>query len=164
MNRALYKVLIVLVAFTATRAYAVADLNLIGGASLLQGAAHQGYTETSPLMGASLLIGIGPFGSIGPIYENNLIFNGGSTGHRSYIGGIVHFDLASVIFVEGTLGATAINSGHGATSDSALGGGFNIGLNTGHGPGSSINPFLGYRYTPTKWGFRAPTETSSILG
>lgn len=136
-----------------TDAHALAELDVITGASLLQGPAHSGLSSISPLAGGTLLLSALPFFEIGPTYENNFIFNNGSLGHRSYLGGTVRFEPGSLLFIDGTLGVTSINYGQGGgTSDNALAGGFDVGLNLSHGSGTSVNPFVGYRYTPTKWG------------
>lgn len=134
-------------------AHAFAELDAIAGASLLQGPAHSGLTSISPLVGGSFLFSILPFIEIGPTYENNFIFNNGSLGHRSYLGGTLRFNTASILFIDGTLGVSSINYGQGGgTSDGALAGGFDVGLNLSQGMGTSVSPFVGYRYTPTKWG------------
>lgn len=136
-----------LLAFT-TSAKADVHLNIMGAASILQGSAHEGFTSVSPMLGASLLFGVAPMFSVGPVYENNFIFNGNQTGHRGYYGALARFNLGSVIFIDGTLGATSINSGSGSTSDLAFGAGANIGIHML----PFIYPFVGYRYTPTKAG------------
>lgn len=132
----------------STTAHADVELNAIGAVSFLEGAAHSGLTTVSPMLGASLLFGTIPTISLGPVYENNFVFNHGQTGHRSYFGALARFHVGSIVFVDGTIGGTSINTGSGSTSDLALGGGADIGIHML----PFIYPFVGYRYTPTKWG------------
>lgn len=137
----------------SVNARASVELDVITGVSLLQGPGNSGPSDLSPLAGGSLLFSALPYFEIGPTYENNFLLNHGSLGHRSYFGGTVRFEPGSLLFVDGTLGVTSINYGEGGgTSDSALAGGFDVGLNLNHGMGTSVSPFVGYRYTPTKWG------------
>ncbi|MFL5813913.1 MAG: hypothetical protein ACJ763_10085 [Bdellovibrionia bacterium] len=132
----------------STPAQAGTELNVIGGVSFLGGAAHNGLSTLSPLVGGSLLFGVAPLISIGPVYEYNFVYNHGSTGHRSYYGALARVNVGNVIFVDGTLGATAINYGVGSTSDLAFSGGADVGIHML----PFIYPFVGYRYTPTKGG------------
>lgn len=144
--------LFALIGITAPAAHAGLDLNAEGAASLLGGAAHQGYTTFSPMIGFSALVGLTPFTEIGPFYENNFVKNGSNSGHQQFYGGMLRFTLIPLLFLDAQVGVSSLNNGAGYTTDNALSFGGKIAYQISFTPVTSISPFVGYRYLPSKSG------------
>ena len=145
--------LFAIIASTSPEARAGLDLSVLGGASLENGAAHDGVSKVAPLIGANALVGITPFTEIGVFYEDNLISDSGNSGHQAFYGGMLRFTLIPLLFLDAQVGVSSINYGDGGgTSDSALSFGGRLGYQFSIAPMTSLSPFVGYRNLPAKYG------------